>query len=137
MTQFIGATITGQIAFVNGVSADGVVTYSASGTITYEQPGCTFAPSSYTLSPEDGELVLDYGTNPPTYSGAGYAQWLSTVDCGSGPSSTPASIGGIWFSVPGDPTNPFQVSADGLKMEGTASDFSGSVATWSLTQTAP
>lgn len=137
VTQFIGATITGQIAFVNGVSADGVVTYSASGTITYEQPGCTFAPSSYTLSPEDGELVLDYGTNPPTYSGAGYAQWLSTVDCGSGPSSTPASIGGIWFSVPGDPTNPFQVSADGLKMEGTASDFSGSVATWSLTQTAP
>lgn len=133
VTQFSGATITGAISFQNGVTTSGTTVYSASGTITYTQPGCTFSPATYTLKPEDGELDLDHATTPPTYYGAGYAQWQATVNCGSGPGGS-APIGGIWFTVPADPTNPFQVSPDGLKMEGTATDFSGSTATWSLTQ---
>jgi hypothetical protein len=130
--QFSGAKITGSVDFKDGVNNAGTVTYPASGTITYEQAGCTFAPASYTLSPTEGQLVVDYTKTPATYSGGGIANWAATMTCGSD-DPVPTFVGGFWFTVPADPNNVFEVSADGLTMEGSISDFSGAFS-WKLTQ---
>lgn len=70
------------------VETDGCVdTYAPSGTATYEHliPGAlclqSIEPANAVIAPEDGGLVVDRATVPPTWSGAGATYWTVTHTC--------------------------------------------------------
>jgi hypothetical protein len=69
--------------------------------------GCSHAavtPSSRTIGPHDGVLVIDRGTSPPTFFFAGDTAWDATLHCAwaDGRSTrAPLAAGGVWASVDG------------------------------------
>ncbi|GBF06027.1 hypothetical protein DAERI_070025 [Deinococcus aerius] len=96
---------------------NGTVTWSLSDTVG----GCTYSAGPVTLpiAPEDGQLTLDTGTSPITYSGSGGTSGQATVSVTcpdrSLSYSTVVGIGG-WLTIPADRT--WNVSADGRSLAG-------------------
>jgi hypothetical protein len=75
----------------------------------------TFEPGSGPIADQDGVLVVDYATDPPTFEGVGETSWNGQI-CSTCPEGCyPFLIGGAWFYASGS------VSADSTTISGTAS----------------
>ena len=77
-----------------------VVHYKPTGTASYSFPACSITPANVTMSTEPGggtggDLAIDYGTEPPTYTLQGSTVWLATY-CGG----AQAGAGGSWVADP-------------------------------------
>jgi hypothetical protein len=108
-----------------------VAVYVPSGTATakWELPDCTIAlsPSTFTLSPEDGELHIDFSDSPPSYWGEGFSEDPSGTQTWSCPSSDPfdqVGVGTSWFYGSG-------VVLDGTKLQGSVTE-DGEEGSWSF-----
>ncbi len=99
-------------------------------TVASLDPCLVFDPPSMPIGSDDGVLVVDYATDPPTFEGVGETSWNGTL-CSTCPEGCfPFLIGGAWFYASG------AVTDDGDTIEGT-SDIGGATNTFVFTRTTP
>ena len=85
-------------------STDAQGVYLPSGTVSFTadaSTGCVVTPVSQSIQPTEGQLVIDFTQNPPTYKVQGITVWAGTYNCNGG--SIEAGAGGIWL---GDTSSP-------------------------------
>ena len=85
-------------------STDAQGVYLPSGTVSFTadaSTGCVVTPVSQSIQPTEGQLVIDFTQNPPTYRVQGITVWAGTYNCNGG--SIEAGAGGIWL---GDTSSP-------------------------------
>ncbi|HEX5132710.1 MAG TPA: hypothetical protein VFX92_09510 [Candidatus Krumholzibacteria bacterium] len=85
--------------------------FRPSGSVTYTlapDPDCTllsYTPNTAIISPDDGTLYIDYGTDPPTFFGAGATSWEveHCFQCLTDPSDcVTGTTGAGWFGNEGE-----------------------------------
>jgi hypothetical protein len=79
-------------------STDAQGVYLPSGTVSFTadaSTGCVVTPGSQDIQPSEGQLVIDFTQNPPTYKVQGITVWAGTYHCNGG--SIQAGAGGIWL----------------------------------------
>jgi hypothetical protein len=84
-------------------STDTQGVYLPSGTVSFTadaSTGCVVTPGSQSIQPAEGQLVIDFSQNPPSYKVQGITVWPGTYNCNGG--ALQAGAGGIWL---GDPSN--------------------------------
>ncbi len=91
-----------------------VSAYQPSGTASGVDFHCPITPASAPISPGDGILMVDYSTDPPTWSGAGATAWSAVHACPAPEVSYSDQVFSIFF---GSDTG--VVSAGGTTIEGT------------------
>jgi hypothetical protein len=98
-TTTLGYTITADVTWTLKSQVGNLFTFQPSGTATFSFPGCTIAPSSQAIQPDEGTLVIDTTNSPATYTAQGGTVWPATYSCGGTP--TTLSAGGIWLGGSG------------------------------------
>jgi len=79
-------------------STDTQAIYLPSGTVSFSidpSTGCTVTPGSQSIQTAEGQLVIDFSQDPPTYKVMGTTVWPGTYRCGSG--TLQAGAGGVWL----------------------------------------
>ena len=101
--------MTAQVKWVHDAanSYGSVVAYYPEGTVSVEMlvPCISINPSNFPVTHQDGYLLVDLGTSPPSYEGAATLLSGSTTQsssCNGG--SSPTWVGGAWFSGSGSTT---------------------------------
>jgi Putative Ig domain len=91
----IGSTASAQVTWVLKSVVGDKLTYQPTGTasFSYPKPDCSVTPSSQTIALDDGTLVIDYSTDPATYSVSGGTVWVATYAC----NGLQAGAGGEWL----------------------------------------
>ncbi len=78
-TDLFSATV--QIKWTLLTTSGNVSTYQPSGTASFVDFHCPSTPVSAPIGPNDGLLMVDNSTNPPTWSGAGATVWTVMHAC--------------------------------------------------------
>lgn len=83
------------------VSTDGCVDrYQPSGTVAYRYGGApcdhVVSPASAPIDADDGELLVDRTTSPPTYRMIGISTYDAAVHCADAPAGATDTVGGTW-----------------------------------------
>jgi hypothetical protein len=98
-------------------STDAQGVYLPSGTVSFTadaSTGCVVTPVSQSIQPTEGQLVIDFTQNPPTYRVQGITVWAGTYNCNGG--SIEAGAGGIWL---GDTSSPGGAASGTVTENGT------------------
>ena len=105
-STFGGYTMHAEVSYdiddTRSTDAQGV--YLPSGTVSFTadpSTGCVVTPGSQDIQPAEGQLVIDFTQDPPTYKVQGITVWVGTYTCNGG--SMQAGAGGIWL---GDTSSP-------------------------------
>jgi hypothetical protein len=72
-------------------------------TMGLQNPDCSVSPFNHAIAAGDGELLLDYSTDPPTYMGYGNTHWSIRFAC---PGTPPQQVPFVsnWFAQEGRTT---------------------------------
>jgi hypothetical protein len=132
-------TVTAEVIWVlEGEPVNNVATYRPTGTASINQylRPCSIDPTIGPLEPSlNGQLVVDYNANPPTYHGGGSTHWSATLTCPPPLPPQGTVIVALFFGGSKGTGNDAQgvVSPDGVTIEG--SDTMGNATlNWKFTR---
>ncbi len=81
--------------------------FTPSGTVTLASQAfgsyCSASPLTDSISPSDGQLVIDYSHSPPDYSGGATTSWVLDITCNG--VTQPVTEPVTWFQGSGSVTN--------------------------------
>ena len=131
-----GRVFTADVTWTLDSVKDSVATYVPSGTVSVSDSiePCPFTPTSATIKPTDGTLLIDFRKTPTPYYGGGGGDWAITLSCPGG--SVAGYEEGFWFGNAAATSLQGYLSPDLNEIKG--SGMSGQFNTsWVFTRQAP